>query len=97
MPKVNLKPNTVLMRPRITEKAAIAADKNNVYVFEVASSATKPAVAASVKEAYKVTPVQVRIVNLPARQVFRRGKLGTKSAVKKAYVYLKKGDKIELL
>lgn len=97
MQKPNLKPNTVLLRPRITEKAAIAADRNNVYVFEVSKSATKDSIAASVKISYDVTPVKVRIVNLPARQVFIRGKRGQKGAVKKAYVYLKKGDKIELL
>ena len=97
MPSVNLKPNTVLRGPRITEKAAIFADKHNVYVFEVEKSATKKSIAASVKEAYKVTPVKVRIVNIPAKKVFVRGKRGEKSAVKKAYVELKKGEKIELI
>lgn len=97
MANLNLKPVNVLKAPRITEKAAIAADKNNVYVFEVAKSATKHSVALSVKESYKVTPEKIRIVNLPPRHVFVRGKSGVKSGVKKAYVYLKKGDKIELL
>ena len=97
MANTNIKPNNVLNSPRITEKAAILADKNNVYTFEVSKEATKDSVAASVKESYKVTPLKVRVVNLPARKVFRRGRVGTKSGVKKAYVYLKKGDKIELM
>jgi len=97
MPNANLKPNNVLKGPRITEKAAISADKHNVYVFEVEKSATKASIIASVRDAYKVTPVDARVVNIPARKVVVRGKRGTKSAVKKAYVVLKKGDKIELL
>ena len=46
---------------------------------------------------YKVSPMKVRIVNLPAKKVFVRGKWGEKTSVKKAYVYLKKGDKIEII
>lgn len=85
----------VIKRPRITEKAAIASEKG-VYVFEVPESATKAAIKASVKELYKVTPIAVNIAKTPAKKVFVRGKKGTKSAVVKAYVTLKKGDKIEL-
>lgn len=97
MANANLKPNNVLRGPRITEKAAISADKNNVYVFEVSDTATKDSIAASVKTSYNVTPVKVRVVNMKAKNVFVRGKRGTKKGFKKAYVYLKKGDKIELL
>jgi ribosomal protein L23 len=50
-----------------------------------------------VKELYKVTPVKVNIINLPAKIVFTRGKSGRKAGVKKAVVYLKKGDKIEFV
>jgi large subunit ribosomal protein L23 len=97
MPNLNLKKNSVLLRPRITEKAAIGADKSNVYVFEVATTATKPQIAASVKAQYKVTPVKVRTTQVADKQIFFRGKKGIKKGGKKAYVYLKKGDKIELL
>lgn len=97
MANLNLKAKSVLLRPRITEKAAIAADKNNVYVFEVVKTANKDSIAASVKAQYKVTPVKVRVANIPAKKVFVRGKRGVKSGGKKAYVYLKKGDKIELI
>ncbi|KKU50177.1 MAG: 50S ribosomal protein L23 [Parcubacteria group bacterium GW2011_GWB1_49_7] len=97
MQKLNIKPNNVLKGPRITEKAAISADKHNVYVFEVEKFATKASIIASIRDAYKVVPTDVRVVNIPARKVIVRGKRGVKSAVKKAYVALKKGDKIELL
>ena len=97
MTNLNLKPKNVLVRPRITEKAAIGADSSHVYVFEVTKNATKKSVAASVRDAYKVTPEKVRIATIPSKQVFIRGKKGVKSGGKKAYVYLKKGDKIEVM
>ena len=86
----------IILRPRITEKSGIANESQNVYTFEIAKTATKYSVAQAVKAMYKVTPLKVRTVNLPAKRVFVRGRFGTTSAVKKALVYLKKGDKIEV-
>ena len=97
MNNINIKPNNVLLRPGITEKAALGADKHNVYVFEVAKSATKKSISASVHDAYGVKPKKVRVAVIPSKQVFVRGKKGIKSGGKKAYVYLKAGDKIELM
>lgn len=85
----------VLTRPRITEKASLTA-QNNQYVFEISRSATKASVKAAVKELYKVMPVAVNIASTPAKTVKVRGRVGTKSGVRKAYVSLKQGDKIEL-
>lgn len=87
----------MIIRPRITEKSGIMSETNNVYTFEIEKNATKHDVTHAVKSLYKVTPKTVRIVNLPAKKVFVRGKRGVKSAVKKAMVYLKKGDKIEFV
>ena len=84
----------ILLRPRITEKASFMAE-SNVHTFEVASSATKLQVAEAVRAYYKVTPVKVNVVKNPPKKVFVKGKKGTKAGVKKAYVYLKEGDKIE--
>lgn len=88
--------SNIIVRPRITEKAAFIGGLN-AYAFEIATWASKDQVSKAVKEIYKVTPVRVRTLRLPAKQVVVRGKKGTKSGVKKAYVYLKKGDKIELI
>ena len=85
------------MRPRSTEKAALGADKSGVYVFEVTKGATKKSISTSVREVYGVTPEKVRVTAIPAKRVFIRGKRGVKSGCKKAYVYLKKGDKIEII
>lgn len=97
MLNLNLKPKNVLLRPRITEKAALLADKSRVYVFEVASLATKKSISASVHDIYGIKPTKIRVTVIPSKQVFVRGKKGIKSGGKKAYVYLKKGDKIELI
>lgn len=86
----------VLVRPLITEKAAILAEKNT-YVFEVARNTNKIEIAKAIQALYGVSPMRVNIVNLPATRVFVRGKKGMKSGVRKALVTLKKGDKIEIL
>lgn len=88
---------SVLLRPRLSEKAIVGADKSGQYVFEVAKDATKAQIAASVKAAYKVTPVKIRTAKVADKAVFVRGKKGVKKGGKKAYVYLKKGDKIEII
>jgi len=88
---------SIIKKPRITEKAGIKSESQNVYTFEVVSGATKKTVAEAIKMIYKVTPLKVNIVNLPAKNVTARGKRGVKSAVKKALVFLKKGDKIAFI
>lgn len=97
MANISIKKHTseVLKKPRITEKAAVSAEKNQ-YVFEISSNATKASVVKAVIELYKVTPVRVNITKTPAKNVIVRGRRGVKQGVKKAYVTLKKGDKIEL-
>ncbi|MEX0932400.1 MAG: 50S ribosomal protein L23 [Parcubacteria group bacterium] len=97
MDKTNIKPDTVLLSPHITEKAAVSAEKDNVYVFEVSPRATRASVAASVRDAYKVTPIKVHLLAITKKKVFFRGSRGVKGGGKKAYVYLKKGDKIDII
>jgi large subunit ribosomal protein L23 len=87
---------SVIVKPRVTEKATMSAE-SGVYVFEVSKDSTKAKIARAVSVMYKVTPMKVRVVNLPRKSVFIRGKWGEKSPIKKAYVYLKKGDKIEII
>ena len=86
----------LISRARITEKAAYSSEKG-IYVFDVDASATKPMVALAVEALYKVKPVSVNIVNIPRKKVFIRGKRGMKQGVKKAYVTLAKGAKIEII
>lgn len=87
---------SILVRPHITEKATVSAE-NSVYVFEVAKSATKHLVAKAFDEKYKVVPLKVSVVNIPAKNVVIRGKKGKKAGYKKAYIYVKKGEKVEII
>ncbi len=87
----------MLKKLRITEKAGIKSESDNVYTFEVTKDANKKSVAEAVQAMYKVTPIKVNIVNLPAKKILSRGKRGTRSAIKKALVFLKKGDKIAFI
>jgi large subunit ribosomal protein L23 len=86
----------VLIRPRITEKAAAKAELENVYTFEVSKFASKPSIARAIREVYKVIPTKVNVVKMIAKKVTSKGKQGKAARVFKAYVYLKKGDKIEM-
>lgn len=89
--------SSVIVHPRITEKA-VRKSEQNVYTFEVKRSATKFQVRDAVKALYNVTPVKVNIVNKkPAkRAVGMRGTEKHVAGMKKAYVYLKKGDSINI-
>jgi len=86
----------VLLRPRITEKAAhLSAD--NVYTFDVVFSATAEDVAKAIEAVYRVKPRKVNMVKTIGKRVRLRNRrgFGTRSGAKKAYVFLKKGDRIE--
>ena len=88
--------NSILIRPRITEKATMSAE-SSVYVFQIDPSATKTLVQKAFQEKYKFNPIKISTVTIPAKNVFVRGKRGKKAGYKKAYIYLKKGEKIENL
>lgn len=91
-------PDSVLVKPHLSEKVLLLGSKN-VYVFRVAPQATKYDVSRAIVSAYGVTPVKVNIAKIPAKKTSRRlaGRRGTKSALTKAYVYLKKGDTLNLV
>ena len=87
--------SSVLIRPRITEKATKVSE-SSVYIFEIVPKATKNEVQKAFVEKYKITPRKVTTVTIPAKNVFVRGKRGKKSGYKKAYIYLSKGQKLEI-
>jgi large subunit ribosomal protein L23 len=93
---VDGKAHDIILVPWFSEKALIATEKG-VYAFGVSTRATKAEIAGAIKEIYKVTPRKIRIVNLPAKRKAMRTKrgVGVRSARRKAYVYLNKGDTIQ--
>lgn len=88
-------PAKLIISPRVTEKASTQSSAN-VYTFVVEKNATKVLLREEIKKEYKVTPRAINITNMPRRNVFVRGKKGVQSGFKKAIVFLKKGDKINL-
>ncbi len=88
--------SSVIVRPRITEKATKVAE-GNVYTFDITPNASKTQVKEAIIKLYKVTPLKVNVMKIRARKVFVRGKRGVTAGGRKAYVFLKKGDKIELM
>lgn len=87
----------ILISPRITEKGSYTAEKG-CYVFNVAKTANKGEIAAAIAMVYKVVPRKVTVVNIPRKTAVVRGtnRTGRTRGGKKAYVYLKAGDTIEL-
>jgi ribosomal protein L23 len=87
---------SVLLKLRQTEKTALSAESRGVYAFNVDADATKQTISAALKAEHKIVPEKIRLLAIPSKRVFRRGKWGVKSGGKKAYVYLKKGDKLNV-
>ena len=85
----------LILSARVTEKASMQSSKN-AFTFVVRKEATKGGIADEIKKTYKVTPRAINITMLPARNVFVRGKKGVQSGIKKAVVFLKKGDTINV-
>jgi|AntRauTorcE11898_2_1112593.scaffolds.fasta_scaffold02581_3 large subunit ribosomal protein L23 len=90
--------SAVIVAPRITEKA-VGMSEQNVYTFVVRPNATKLAVRDAIKSLYSVTPVKVNIVNKKAAKRVKgfSGRTVHDKGIKKAYVYLRKGDTINLV
>ena len=89
---------SVIIAPRITEKA-VGMSERNVYTFIVRPNATKYAVRDAIKALYNVTPVKINTVTKKAAQRVKgfSGKTVHHKGMKKAYVYLAKGDTINLV
>jgi large subunit ribosomal protein L23 len=87
----------VIVAPRITEKGVVLAEKN-AYLFTVAPSANKHEIARAIESLFKVKPIAVRVVRSTGKRSWTRGtnRWGRSAQTKKAYVYLKKGDTIEI-
>ncbi len=89
---------SVIVHPRITEKA-VGLSEQNVYTFVVKRTATKFEIGNAIKALYNVTPVKINTVNKKPAQRLQgsRSRMKQVPGMKKAYVYLKKGDTINLV
>jgi large subunit ribosomal protein L23 len=87
--------HAVLLRPYLSEKAAIA-ESLGTYTFVVANDVTKHAVAQAVKDAYGIRPVSVRVVRVQGKVVRSGRGYARRSDWKKALVTLPKGQSIRI-
>lgn len=85
----------VIKSPHLSEKATIAAELRNEYVFEVSKDATKPLVKDAIEYLFKTKVKAVRIVNVKTKPK-RFGQIqGRSKAWKKAYVTLLADHKLD--
>lgn len=85
----------IIVAPHMSEKAALAAEKQGVYVFKVAHSATKPEVKNAIALLFKVNVESVRVVNVKTKPKRFGNIQGRSKAWKKAYVTLQEGQEID--
>lgn len=89
---------TMILKPRVSEKAYGQSLTKNTYVFVVPVDANKHQVADAVAAQFDVTVTEVNVLNVKgkAKRSFtkRRQANGRDSDFKKAYVTLKEGDEI---
>jgi large subunit ribosomal protein L23 len=84
----------VLRRPLVTEKGVEKKDSERTLCFEVPQEANKVQVKQAVEKLFKVKVEEVRTANFDGK-MRRRGRfMGYRPDWKKAYVRLKKGEKV---
>ncbi len=84
----------VIRRPLITEKSTRLKESQRSICFEVQRDATKPEIKRAVEQLFEVKVDSVKVVNVRGK-VKRQGRFsGKRPDWKKAYVVLKKGQKM---
>lgn len=84
----------VIRRPLITEKSTQLKETQRALCFEVQRDATKPEIKKAVEALFEVKVDSVRVINVRGK-LKRQGRYaGRRADWKKAYVVLKKGEKM---
>jgi large subunit ribosomal protein L23 len=84
----------VIRRPLITEKTTNLKETQRAVCFEVHRDATKPEIKKAVEALFSVKVEDVRVANVHGK-LKRQGRyFGRRPDWKKAYVVLKKGEKM---
>jgi len=84
----------IIRRPLITEKGLGVKETEGTLVFDVLPEATKNEIAEAVEALFKVKVDAVRTANVAGKERRRGRYAGYKPDWKKAYVKLKKGEKL---
>lgn len=87
----------VLLGPHVSEKAAIAGEDSNQYVFRVALDATKLEIRRAVEKLFKVVVTDVQTLRVKGKVKRRRRGLSRQPNWKKAYIRVQEGQTVDLL
>ena len=87
----------IILRPVISEKSTVVADKHGQVVFQVLNDANKDEIRLAVEKLFDVKVKSVKVTNVRGK-IKRFGRTpGSRSNWKKAYVCLQEGQDIDFL
>ncbi|MBU1078333.1 MAG: 50S ribosomal protein L23 [Spirochaetes bacterium] len=86
----------IILRPVVSEKCTFLQNSADVYCFEVHPDATKHDIKNALQKMYSIHIVHINMVNINGKVKKRRFIEGKKKDWKKAYVKLKKGEKLPI-
>ena len=84
----------VIRRPLVTEKTTALKETQRSLCFEVHRDATKPEIKKAVEQLFSVKVQAVRVANVHGKTKRQGRYVGRRPDWKKAYVVLKKGEKM---
>ena len=87
----------VIVRPLVTEKTIRSNELDNTVVFEVKKGTNKVQIKQAVEEIFNVKVDSVNVVNQKPKPKRMGRYVGKTNNLKKAYVKLKEGHKIDIL
>ena len=85
----------IIRSPAITEKGTLVSEHNQV-VFNVARDATKPAIKKAIEGLFGVKVKSVNTLIRKGKQRRFKGQLATLSDIKRAYVTLEEGQRLDV-
>ena len=87
----------VLLKPHISEKSSMLADKYKQFVFKVAADADKLQIKRAVETMFNVKVDSVRVCNVFGKQKYFKQRPGHRHGWKKAYIRLQPGFDIDFM
>ena len=87
----------IIVRPLVTEKTIRSQEGGNTVVFEVRKGTNKIQIKQAIEEIFNVKVANVNVVNQKPKTKRMGRYVGKTNHLKKAYVKLKEGHKIDIL
>jgi len=87
----------IILSPYISEKATIAIEKRNEYLFRVADNASKSEIKDAIEFLFSTKVKSVRVLNVRPKKKLFRGFEGKRKGWKKAYITLQADQKLDIM